>query len=94
MVPQHCSGAPVAELGDDFRESTKEAIDRTRGHSGFSREPTHRERLGAGAPNDCTRDLQQVLPCFVIVLARSAHARQSIATVLRYSDTKRGVWPC
>ena len=89
MVPQHRSGAPVAELGDDFRESTKEAIDRTRGHSGFSREPTHRERLGAAAPNDCTCDLQQVLPCFVIVLAWSAHARQSIATVLRYSDTKR-----
>ena len=89
MVPQHRSGAPVAELGDDFRESTKEAIDRARGHSGFSREPTYCERLGAAAPNDSTCDLEQLLPCFVIVFAWSTHARQSIATVLRYGDTKR-----
>jgi len=89
VVPQHRSGAPVAELGDDFRESTKEAIDRARGHSGFSREPTYCERLGAAAPNDSTCDLKQPLPCLVIVFARSAHARQSIATMLRYGDTKR-----
>src|SRR6185503_10334935 len=89
MVPQHRSGAPVTELGDDFRESTKEAIDRTRSHSGFSCKPTHRECLGAAAPDDPTCDLEQPLPCLIIVLAWSTHARQSIATVLRYGDTKR-----
>ena len=67
MVPQHRSGAPVAKLGDDFRESPKEAIDRARGHSGFSRQPTYCERLGAAAPNDSTCDLEQLLPCLVIV---------------------------
>ena len=55
VVPQHCSRAPFTELSDDFRESTEEAIDRTRGHSGFSRQAAHRERLGAAAPNDLSR---------------------------------------
>jgi hypothetical protein len=88
VVPQHCSRAPVAELGDDFRESTEEAIARVVTPASAASPRT----VSASVPPrrmiaPATRNRR---PVFRHCAGGSAHARQSIATVLRYSDTKHG----
>jgi len=91
VMPEHGSRTPAAELSDQVRQSTEQAVDGARRYPGLGRQPTNRERFYAASPDDAGRHLQQAFPRLVIVFARSTHGGQNIATMLRYGDTKLSV---
>jgi hypothetical protein len=88
VVPDHRIGTARAEDGNQLRQSAEQTVDRPGSHSRLSRKSADRQRADSSSSDDPTRNAEQMLTGFVIVLPRSPHARHNNATVLRYVDTK------
>jgi 2-polyprenyl-6-methoxyphenol hydroxylase-like FAD-dependent oxidoreductase len=55
VMPEHGSRTPAAELSDQVRQSTEQAVDGARRYPGLGRQPTNRERFYAASLDDAGR---------------------------------------
>jgi len=88
VVPDHRIGTARAEDSNQLRQSAEQTVDRPGSHSRLSRKSADRQRADSSSSDDPTRNAEQMLTGFVIVLPWSPHARHNNATMLRYIDTK------
>ncbi len=57
VMPEHGSRTPAAELSDQVRQSTEQAVDGACRHPGLGCQPTNRERFYAASPDAIVRGL-------------------------------------